>query len=926
MRNILKSLVFIAIIGVLPAEMFAWQGMPTPPLHVEGNKLKDPTGKDVLLHGWMQPTASWFNGNRWYDDPSNWLDTNNVAGFLNFMKRIATLMTDTSPKYGYDHGWYASFVRVNTDAIGGWSASSGLYDTSQFNGWINNFIVPYANHLSSRGLYLVLSATGPINTPNNGAQNAGVVEQQRLRTFWSTVAGAPGVKNANNIMFELMNEPVDIESSPGNGDWGNHQDKYFSAFTNWIQPIIDTIRSTGANNVIWVPTLEWQGSPYQWDIYPFSGSNIGVACHYYPAYGGVFDNPTAVQDLWDRQYKPAADRWPMIITEMFWTPYPNQPSNLVNGSTSGFGNAIKKAMDDQGNVSYMVGFIGDLIENLNESPPEDCILSPREGAQSYFQWLPSYTVYGPDDGTPEYNYASVTDNNPKQVQVLISHAVNKVNNFDGFTVKVDDQVVGIDSVVLGDSTNQLVINLSDSIFNDNDIVLSYSNGNVVSIYEKNLVNFNDTLVDNLLKGASPRLTGLKTNENGDTIIAMFNMKMKLPSDISDLSLNVDYEGDTSLSFLQSSFFDGDSSSLIFSLADRVYADYKLSLSYTGNSIVSSDSGLLKTFSDFPVTNNSSGLPVHIISGETGTDGSTIILEFSKPMEFAVGQLGQFTLLSNGTSIELEDFFILYRTNIKFNLTNSMHYGDTVTLSYTPGDITAEDKGLLEGFSDFKLANLMREPTWVSIPRKIEAENFLLQSGTSNENTSDVGGGQDVGYIDDGDWLEYAIRNNTTETEFEITFRVASPFGNGRIDYYLNDNLAGNIIIPNTGGWQTWQSIVGDLTIDPGNYYFKLVATNGGFNINYFQIKNIGTGISKVNDDIITIYPNPVSNEMIIISGNFRHNKVEIIDIMGNIVLSRSTADYGSEIHFPVNLPDGMYIVKFSNEKQVQQKKIIIDNN
>jgi hypothetical protein len=196
-------------------------------------------------------------------------------------------------------------------------------------------------------------------------------------------------------MFELMNEPVDIESSPGNGDWGNHKDKYFSAFRDWLQPVIDAIRSTGAENVIWVPTLEWQGSPYQWVLYPFTSTNIGVACHFYPAYGGVFNNAKAIQVLWDRQYKPAADQWPMIITEMFWTPFPNDPWNLVNGSTAGFGNAIKKAMDNQGNVSYLVGFLNDLIENLGDSPPHECYLSPKEGAQAYFDWLPTYTSYAP---------------------------------------------------------------------------------------------------------------------------------------------------------------------------------------------------------------------------------------------------------------------------------------------------------------------------------------------------------------------------------------------------------------------------------------------------------------------------------------------------------------------------------------------------
>lgn len=386
------SIIAAVITFVISAQ--AYKGMPTPPLHVEGRFLKDPCGNNVLLHGWMQPTASWFNGNKWYRDPTDWNDTRNVAGFLNFMKAVADLMSDTSPKYGRDHGWYCSFVRVNTDAIGGWTHQYGLVNLSQFDGWINNFLIPYANHLRSVGLYLVLCATGPINTPNNGTHNAGVIEQQRLRTFWQRVASASVVNKLENVMFELMNEPVDIESAPGNGDWGNHQNKYFSAFRDWIQPIIDDIRNTGSENVIWVPTLEWQGSPYQWVLYPFTGTNIGIACHFYPAYGGVFDNATAVQVLWDRQYKPAADRWPMIITEMFWTPFPNDPWNLVNGTTAGFGNAIKKAIDNQGNVSYLVGFLSDLID-LSKNTLYECPLSPKEGAQAYFDWLPTYTSYAP---------------------------------------------------------------------------------------------------------------------------------------------------------------------------------------------------------------------------------------------------------------------------------------------------------------------------------------------------------------------------------------------------------------------------------------------------------------------------------------------------------------------------------------------------
>lgn len=396
----LRMVTLFLLVVFVSTKSFSWDGMPTPPLHVEGRFLKDPSGKNVLLHGWMQPIETWFNGggNR-YSNPTDWTNPSNVAGMLNFLRDAATVMSDPAPKYGRSHGWYASFVRVNCDFVGGWTQENGLVNAAQFNGWIQNFVVPYANHLRSRGLYLVLCATGPMMTPNNGAQNAGIVEQQRLRTFWSTVANAPGIKNADNIMFELMNEPVQIESSPGNGNWGSGSAPYFQAFRNWIQPIINDIRNTGSNNVIWVPCLGWQGEAHGWAQYPFTGSNIGVAAHYYPAYGGVYDNPTAVQNLWNSNYKPAADLWPMMITECYWFPGGTGYDDLFNGTTAGFGNALKNAMDNQGNVSFLIGFLADHLVDLANSTPANCTLGSRQATQAYFAWLPTYTWAAPTDGS-----------------------------------------------------------------------------------------------------------------------------------------------------------------------------------------------------------------------------------------------------------------------------------------------------------------------------------------------------------------------------------------------------------------------------------------------------------------------------------------------------------------------------------------------
>src|ERR687896_234548 len=79
---------------MVPSIAHAYVGSTTPKLHVSGRFLQDTSNKNVLLHGWMQPTETWFNGegNR-YSNPTDWNNTANVAGMLNFMRDAATVMS-----------------------------------------------------------------------------------------------------------------------------------------------------------------------------------------------------------------------------------------------------------------------------------------------------------------------------------------------------------------------------------------------------------------------------------------------------------------------------------------------------------------------------------------------------------------------------------------------------------------------------------------------------------------------------------------------------------------------------------------------------------------------------------------------------------------------------------------------------------------
>ena len=82
------------------------------------------------------------------------------------------------------------------------------------------------------------------------------------------------------------------------------------------------------------------------------------------------------------------------------------------------------------------------------------------------------------------------------------------------------------------------------------------------------------------------------------------------------------------------------------------------------------------------------------------------------------------------------------------------------------------------------------PVWHEVPGKVEAENYALQFGTDLETTSDTGGGQNVGWIEDADWLEYPIDNSSEETSFKISLRLAAESAGKRLDYFIYNVSAG----------------------------------------------------------------------------------------------------------------------------------------
>jgi chitinase len=130
---------------------------------------------------------------------------------------------------------------------------------------------------------------------------------------------------------------------------------------------------------------------------------------------------------------------------------------------------------------------------------------------------------------------------------------------------------------------------------------------------------------------------------------------------------------------------------------------------------------------------------------------------------------------------------------------------------------------------------------VSLPGTLQAESFCYMSGIQTEATTDAGGGQNIGYIETGDWVGYKINVPSTGT-YTVQYRVASESTGGqiRLESYGGGTAFGTINVPATGGWQIWQTISHTVQLTAGVQEIALAFPAGGININWFSITG-GTG-------------------------------------------------------------------------------------
>lgn len=324
------------------------------------------------------------------------------------------------------------------------------------------------------------------------------------------------------------------------------------------------------------------------------------------------------------------------------------------------------------------------------------------------------------------------------------------------------------------------------------------------------------------------------------------------------------------------------------------------------------------------------------SGMVTEDGMHIELAFNKSMENAGNNSSEFTVVKNGNSfLQIVDFSLSTTDNkiILLELSDKISKGDIVSVSYVSGNLVSEDGGVLQSFD---LQNMVNYLDYISglnqLPGKIEAEDFTDMSGIQTENSSDIGGGLNVGWIDDGDWLEYQCTVQNTG-EYFVNFRIASASTEGKIRFLLDETEVFSRTIPVTGGWQTWTTVSTIVDIEKGNFKIKLLAEKGGFNLNWFEFVTISDAESNnnlpISYSLYQNYPNPFNPSTKIkysipTAGNV---KLKIYDVLGKEVKSlineyKKAGSYEIEFN-SVNLSTGIYFYKMTSGTFTATQKMVL---
>ncbi|MBN2601872.1 MAG: cellulase family glycosylhydrolase [Candidatus Marinimicrobia bacterium] len=190
----------------------------------------------------------------------------------------------------------------------------------------------------------------------------------------------------------------------------------------------------------------------------------------------------------------------------------------------------------------------------------------------------------------------------------------------------------------------------------------------------------------------------------------------------------------------------------------------------------------------------------------------------------------------------------------------------------------------------------------------------------------------IGWINADEWVNYTVEINYPGN-YNVSFRIASPSSNGRLQMYLDGGiLINSLAIPSTGDWQNWQDIqVENVSLPQGNHTIKILFTAGEFNFQKMTFSTIDNALVEELAPTLYLgnnYPNPFNHHTLIpiILTTSRQISVIILDINGNLINTLTSGTMNAGRHLlewngsnasKRQVSTGVYFYKLTIDKEAE---------
>lgn len=205
--------------------------------------------------------------------------------------------------------WHINAIRVplNEDCwlgINGVGLGGATYQQDTIN-WVNT--------ITQNGMVAIVDLhwSAPGTTKATGQEP--MADTDHSPTFWTQVANT--FKGNSSVIFDLYNEPYNISWTCLRDGCQVTASQGVTYQAAGMQQLVNTVRATGATNVIMVGGNQWAGVLDQWLQYKPTDplNNMAASMH---SYGASINSSCSTLTCWNTYVAPVAQQYPIIMGEV----------------------------------------------------------------------------------------------------------------------------------------------------------------------------------------------------------------------------------------------------------------------------------------------------------------------------------------------------------------------------------------------------------------------------------------------------------------------------------------------------------------------------------------------------------------------------------------------------------------------------------